>query len=141
MRIDIPLHFGELLILLANMQTSSITIPSPDEIISVSSTKAQNQHGKAIDDALARGNGFARVTKYRNTEYIVLSTEAFERIRRKALEAVDPDPDAQALKKLSSEYRRILKKIQSPTTAHAFSRLSAASDVELGSAVKVANPK
>ena len=127
------LHFGQNYEILAKMKVTmkNAGFPDADKVEAIPATEMKNAHGKRLP-AILKKNGVARVTRYNQTDYFVLSPEMFESLVKKA-----KTPGRAQLLKLKTQYRDLLKRIRSPQNQKAFAALSKASSDDLGASVKV----
>ena len=127
------LHFSQNYEILANMKATmkNAVFPDSDKVEAIPATEMKNAHGKRLPAILKR-NGVARVTRYNQTDYFVLSPEMFESLMKKA-----KTPGRAKLLNLKTQYRDLVKRIRAPQNEEAFEALSKASSDELGASVKV----
>jgi prevent-host-death family protein len=96
---------------------------SQGEVVTMTSTEAQNGFGRMLD-AVARG-GTVLITKHNATQAVVISVDRYQ-----ALTSV-PDPDLDAL---TAEFDALLKEMQAPGAEEAMLEAFRASPEELGQA-------
>lgn len=106
-------------------------LPSSDEVEAIPATEMKNAHGKRLP-AILKKNGIARVTRYNQTDYFVVSPKMFNALRKQAKR-----PENTKLRTLKTQYRELVQRMQTPDNQNAFAALSTASDSELGAATKV----
>lgn len=112
-------------------QTQSVTLPSSDEVEAIPATEMKNAHGKRLP-AILKKNGIARVTRYNQTDYFVVSPALFDALKKQATR-----PENTKLCALKTQYRKLVDRMQTPENQNAFRALSLASNSELGATTKV----
>jgi hypothetical protein len=127
------LHLGQKNETLAKMGlvTDKAIFPDSDYIEAIPATEMKNAHGVRLPTIL-KNQGVARVTRYNQTEYFVLSPEMFGSLMKNAR-----TPQSDKLLELKAQYRATIERMRTPKNKKAFAALSKASAEDLGAAVKL----
>lgn len=112
-------------------QIHHAVLPNSDEVESIPATEMKNAHGKRLP-AILKKKGIARVTRYNQTDYFVVSPKMFNALRKQAKR-----PENTKLRTLKTQYRELVDRMQTPEHQNAFTALSIASGDELGATAKV----
>ena len=115
--------------MIPQFQDTSLT--DSDEVEAIPATEMKNAHGKRLPDILRR-KGVARVTRYKRTDYFVVSPELFKTLTQKAKRSENPK-----LKVLKRQYQDLLVQMQSADNQNALTALSTATGEKLGAATQV----
>ncbi|MGJ8654491.1 MAG: hypothetical protein ACSHX8_14620 [Opitutaceae bacterium] len=108
-----------------------LIVPDSDQIEAIPATEMKNAHGVRLPKIL-KNKGVARVTRYNQTEYYVVSPKMFGSLMKSA-----QTPQRAKLSKLNAQYQDLVKRTQSPQSQTAFAALSKASSKELSAASTV----